>query len=113
MPRSAKKKIVSLTWPEVDKITLVAGWIEKTDPLRFFVNRLHEGILRGRWEFVYANRNEWECTCEGPMYLREEPVFPHEPDPRESDPTRIPDDIALKAREFLTAELKLKPRKPA
>jgi hypothetical protein len=47
------------------------------------------------------------------MYLREEPVFPHEPDPRESDPTRIPDDIALKAREFLTAELKLKPRKPA
>ena len=111
MAKTAEKKVVSLPWPELDKIDLAAFWIDKTEPVRFAVERRHDGIRRGRWEFLYSKRNEWECTRGGPQYLREERVFQPKPDPRETDESRIPNDIELKAREFLAAELELKPRK--
>ena len=102
-----QKKIVSLPWPEIDKIQLKAYWIEGTEPIRFAVDRMHDGIRRGRWEFQRAERNEWQCTRAELMYLREEPVFPRKPDPRQTDDSVIPEDICLKARDFLAAEMRL------
>jgi len=110
MLKAPKKKIVSLPWPELDRVELSAAWIEGTDPIRFAVERRHDGVLRGRWEFQYIEKNEWECTRAGAEYLRDERARPPKPNPRETDDSRIPSDIALKAREFLTAETKLKPR---
>lgn len=99
-----------MDWEELDKVELSAFWIEGTAPERFAVERKHSGILRGHWEFEHVAKNEWRCTRAGAHYLREQ-VVPQNPDTRETDESRIPDDIVLKAKEFLLGELKLTPKR--
>jgi hypothetical protein len=98
-----------MAWPELDKIELTAGWIAGTE--RFAVQREHKGIRRGRWEFEHIGKNEWQCTRGGSHYLREQGPT-RELNPRDTDESRIPNDIQLKAKEFLSEEVKLKPKKP-
>lgn len=111
MPKRAKKNVTSMPWPELDKIELTAHWLKGTKPLRFAVQRKLNGIVRGHWEFEYKEKNEWDCTRAGPQYLREPSrTRTPEPDPRETDVSRIPNDIELKAKEFLSGGIKLNPR---
>lgn len=97
--------VTSLRWPELDKVKLSAWWIGKTS--RFCVERRHEGNVRGQWVFKRGRmRNEWRCTSGGPFYLREHRSFEN---PRATDPAIIPDDVQLKARQFLSEQVALKP----
>lgn len=108
MPKEPKKKLTSMPWPELDKIQLTAKWIGETK--RFAVQREHNGILRGHWEFEHTGRNEWQCTRGGSHYLREQRAT-RDPGSRGTDESCIPDDIQLKAKQFLLEEVKLKPIK--
>jgi hypothetical protein len=107
MARAATKKVTSLPWPEIDKIELSAGWIRNGQ--QFFVQRKHDGIIRGHWEFEHAEKNQWKCIRAGAHYLRDR-LTPAHPDPRDVDDSRVPADIELKAKEFLAAEVKIAPR---
>jgi hypothetical protein len=97
-------KVTSFPWPEVDKIRRSADWCKKTS--EFFVRRIHDNVLRGEWVFRRGTRNEWRCVRGGPLYMREHRSFEN---PRATDPSTIPDDIQLKATEFLCRELEFKP----
>jgi hypothetical protein len=104
--RRTGKKITSLRWPELDKIELTAAWV---DADRFRVKRRHGDVDRGAWEFERKGRNDWECVQGGPLYLRGRWRTPN-PDPRKTDESRIPHDVQLKAKQFLSDETKVRPK---
>jgi hypothetical protein len=99
-------EITSMVWPEIDNLELTAHWIDKSNPMRFAVQRVHKGIRRGYWEFEYAGKMGWGCVRAGACYLREPSRF-SQSRLREVDDYRIPNDVQLKAKEFLTSELTL------
>jgi hypothetical protein len=103
------KKVWSSDFKQLDRIKLTAGWLKGADPLRFAIRRHHLGTLRANWEFEYIGNNQWECVRGGAVNLREPPVTA-DFKTRMSDTSRIPDDIQLKAREFLARTLKIKPQ---
>jgi hypothetical protein len=104
-----QKKVWSPDLKQLDRIKLTAAWLKGTDPLRFTIRRFHRGTGRSYWEFEYIGNNQWECVRGGPWNLREQPVTA-DYKTRMSDTSRIPDDIQLKAREFLAQTLKIKPK---
>ena len=73
MPDLSKKKVVSMRWPESDRIELSATWLEGSEPLRFCVQRKHDGVLRGHWEFEYTGnlntlgKTSGNASAEGPI----------------------------------------------
>ena len=115
MQKTKETGVVSMPWPEIDKIELRAAWISGMEPIRFAVERFHANIKRGRWEFEHAQMNEWRCTREGAVYLRDERLrsVGRKPDPRETDSSRIPEDVCRKAIEFLSEQLRLLPNAQA
>jgi hypothetical protein len=104
-----KKKVWSPDLKQLDRIRLTATWLKGTDTPIFAVRRFHQGTPRSNWEFEYIGNNQWECYRGGPWNLREQRVTA-DFKTRTSDTSRIPDDIQLKAREFLARTLKIKPK---
>jgi hypothetical protein len=102
-----QRNFTSLPWPKLDRIQLRAGWIEKSPS--FFVERVYDGIPRGRWEFKYNRRNEWRCTKAVACYLRDHSTFEWR-DPRDLEETSIPEDVQLKAMQFLSQEIEITPK---
>jgi hypothetical protein len=81
---------------DLNRITLQAKWLPEG---RFQVTRLLKGEYRGRWVFQHAGNNIWKCTLANSVYIRQRDADPW--DTCWAKNARVPDDIKLKARDFL------------
>ena len=100
-----KRRPQSLRWPEVDRITLSADWI---DDNTFAVQREHRGTLRGSWKFRHTGKNVWQCF--DPEYHWKKGTWSFSEKKRTiPDQSLIPQDVERKAREFISQTAKVEP----
>jgi hypothetical protein len=77
-------------WPDVDKIRLKAQW---TPEGYLRVERRDRTGLRCIWEFEHDSGNKWKCRRCDYVWKKDHGSTP--------DPSFIPQDVVLKAKELL------------